>query len=196
MANKLAYQVTMGAGSLYTGSYQATEPLDQAVNSAPQASAWTDAGFTNDGITFTINQEFAEMTVDQIADIIGRKMTQRSLEIQANLAEPTLENVTIGLNSGTVASGSGAGVNYKTYTPIFNGTELQPVYFAVIFDGFAPATSTGLNRTRRFILRRALSIENVEIPYKKDDMTVVPVTFGCHYIDTVTAPFKIVDQLL
>lgn len=195
MANKLAYQVIMGAGSLYTGLYQATEPLDQAVNTAPQASAWTDAGFTNDGITFTINQEFAEMTVDQIADIIGRKMTQRSLEIQANLAEATLENITLGLNSGTVASGSGAGVNYKTYTPIFNGTELQPTYFATIFDGFAPASAAGVSKRRRFLLRRVLSIENVEVPYKKDDMTVVPVTLGCHYIDTVTAPFKIVDEL-
>lgn len=194
MANKLAYQVIMGAGSLYTGLYQATEPLDQAVNSAPQASAWTDAGFTNDGITFTINQEFAEMTVDQIADIIGRKMTQRSLQIQANLAEATQQNLTLGLNSGTITTGSGAGVNYSVYTPIFNGTELQPVYFAAIFDGFAPATAAGLSRTRRFILRRVLSIENVEVPYKKGDMTIVPVTLACHYIDTVTAPFKIVDQ--
>jgi hypothetical protein len=194
MANKLAYQVIMGAGSLYTGLYQATEPLDQAVNTAPQASAWTDAGFTNDGITFTINQEFAEMTVDQISDIIGRKMTQRSLEIQANLAEATQANLTVGLNSGTITTGSGAGVNYSVYTPVFNGSELQPTYFASIFDGFAPASATGVSKRRRFILRRVLSIENVEVPYKKGDMTVIPVTFGCHYIDTVTAPFKIVDE--
>jgi hypothetical protein len=64
----------------------------------------------------------------------------------------------------------------------------------VIFDGFAPASSTGVSKRRRFILRRCLSIENVEVAYKKGDMTLVPVTFGCHYIDTVTAPFKIVDE--
>ncbi len=195
MANRLAYQVLMGAASLYNGLYQATEPLDQAVNSAPQASAWTDMGFTDDGSTIMLNQEFATMTVDQIADIIGRKMTQRDVQVKTNLAEATLENLTIGLNSGTVATGTGAGVNYKTYTPVFDGSELQPVYFAAILDGYAPSTSAGVSRRRRFILRRVLSIDNVETSYKKGDLTLVPVTFGCHYIDTVTAPFKIVDQL-
>lgn len=195
MANQLAYQVIMGAGTMYTGLYQATEPLDQAVNTVPQASAWTNAGFTNDGVTITLNQDFATMTVDQISDIIGRKMTQRDVQVQANLAEATLENLTLGLNSGTIATGSGAGVNYKTYTPVFNGTELQPTYFAVIFDGFAPANAAGVVKRRRFILRKCLSIDNVEVSYKKGDMTLVPVTIGCHYIDTVTAPFKIVDEL-
>ncbi|HEX8106107.1 MAG TPA: hypothetical protein VF516_00200 [Kofleriaceae bacterium] len=194
MANKLAYQVIMGAGSLYSGLYQATEPLDQAVNTSPQASAWVDAGFTNDGVTITLNQEFATMTVDQISDIIGRKMTQRDVQVKANLAEATLENLTIGLNSGTISTGSGGGVNYKVYTPVFNGSELQPTYFASIFDGYAPASAAGLTKRRRFILRRVLSIDNVEVAYKKGDMTLVPVTFGCHYIDTVTAPFKIVDE--
>jgi hypothetical protein len=195
MANQLAYQVIMGAGTMYNGLYQAVEPLDQAVNTVPQASAWTNTGFTNDGITLTVNQEFATMTVDQIADIIGRKMTQRDLQVQANLAEATLENLTLGLNSGTIASGSGAGVNYKTYVPVFNGTELQPTYFAVLFDGYAPANAAGVVKRRRFVLRKCLSIENIEVAYKKGDMTLVPVTIGCHYIDTVTAPFRIIDEL-
>jgi hypothetical protein len=180
----------MGAASLYTGLYQATEPADSAVNSAPQASAWTDAGFTSDGSTLMLNQEFATMTVDQISDIIGRKMTQRDVQVKANLAESTLENLTIGLNSGTISTASG----YKTYTPVFNGNELQPTYFAVILDGYAPASAAGVTKRRRFILRRCLSIDNVETAYKKGDMTLVPVTFGCHYIDTTTAPFKIVDE--
>jgi hypothetical protein len=198
MANKQAYQVIMGAASLYSGTFSLTgaaEPLDQAVNSVPQSSAWTDLGFTNDGVTLTINQEFATMTVDQIADIIGRKMTSRDFQVKVNLAEATLENLTIGLNSGTVATGSGAGVNYKTYTPVYDGTELQPTYFALIIDGYAPADSSGVVKRRRFILRKVISIDNVEIAYKKGDMTLIPVTFGCHYVSTTLAPFKIIDQL-
>lgn len=195
MANQLAYQVIMGAGTMYNGLFQATEPLDQAVNTTPQASAWTNTGFTNDGITITLNQEFATMTVDQISDIIGRKMTQRDVQVQANLAEATLENLTLGLNSGTIATGTGAGVNFKTYVPVFNGTELQPTYFAIIFDGFAPANAAGVVKRRRFVLRKCLSIDNIEVAYKKGDMTLVPVTIGCHYIDTVTAPFRIIDEL-
>jgi hypothetical protein len=190
MANQLAYQVIMGAGTMYNGVYQAVEPTDAAVNTTPQASAWTNTGFTNDGITISLNQEFATMTVDQISDIIGRKMTQRDVQVQANLAEATLENLTLGLNSGTIATGAG----FKTYTPVFNGNELQPTYFATLFDGYAPASAAGVVKRRRFVLRKCLSIENVEVAYKKGDMTLVPVTIGCHYIDTVTAPFRIIDE--
>lgn len=193
MPNKQAYQVIMGAGSMYTGAFSLTganEPADSAVNTTPQSSAWTDMGFTNDGVSIVINQEFAEMTVDQIADTIGRKMINRSLQVQANLAEATLENLTLGLNSGTIATGSG----FKTYTPVFDGTELQPTYIASIFDGYAPASSAGVVKRRRFILRKVLSIENVEVAYKKGDMTLVPITLGCHYVSTTLAPFKIVDE--
>jgi hypothetical protein len=193
MANKLAYQVIMGAGTLYNGAFSLTgaaEPADSAVNTTPQTSAWTDMGFTNDGVTLTVNQEFAEMTVDQIADIIGRKMTQRSLQVQSNLAEATLENLVIGLNSGTVSTGTG----FKKYVPVFDGTELQPTYFANIFDGYAPASSAGVVKRRRFILRKVLSIDNVEVAYKKGDMTLIPVTFGCHYVSTSLAPFAIIDE--
>jgi hypothetical protein len=193
MGNLLGYQVIMGAGQLYSGAFGATEPLDTAVNSVPQASAWSNMGFTNDGVTITVNQDFAEMTVDQVADIIGRKMTQRSVVVQSNLAEATLENLTIGLNSGTIATGAGPAA-FKSYTPIFNGTELQPVYFAAIFDGYAPSSAAGVSKRRRFILRKTINTDNVEIAYKKGDMTLVPVNFGCHYVDTVTAPFKIVDE--
>jgi hypothetical protein len=114
MANQLAYQVIMGAGTMYNGVYQAVEPTDAAVNTTPQASAWTNTGFTNDGITISLNQEFATMTVDQISDIIGRKMTQRDVQVQANLAEATLENLTLGLNSGTIATGAGFKKNSRS----------------------------------------------------------------------------------
>lgn len=190
MATRLAFQVIMGAASLYVGAFGATEPADAAVNTTPQASAWTDAGFTLDGATLTLNQEFATMTVDQLADIIGRKMTSRDVQVKVNLAEATLENLTYGLNSGTVTTASG----YKTYDPIYDGTELQPTYRAILLDGYAPANSAGVVKRRRFVLRKVLGIDNVEIAYKKGDQTVVPVTFGCHYVSTVLAPFRIIDE--
>lgn len=193
MANKLAYQVLMGAGTLYTGDYSLTganEPLLAAVNTTPQASAWADAGYTNDGITVSWNQEFAEMEVDQVADLIGRKMVKRDVQVKANLAEATLENLVMALNSGTVTTGSG----YKYFDPEYDGDELQPGYKALIFDGYAPASAAGVTKRRRLICRKVLSIENVETAYKKGDMTLIPVTFGCHYVSTTLAPYRIIDE--
>lgn len=193
MANKLAYQVLMGAGTLYTGDYSLTganEPLLAAVNTTPQASAWADAGYTNDGITVSWNQEFAEMEVDQVADLIGRKMVKRDVQVKANLAEATLENLVMALNSGTVTTGSG----YKYFDPEYDGDELQPGYKALIFDGYAPASAAGVTKRRRLICRKVLSIENVETAYKKGDMTLIPVTFGCHYVSTTLSPYRIIDE--
>lgn len=189
MAN-FSYNVIMGVGKMYIGNYQAAEPADAAVNTTPQASAWTDVGFTSDGVNLVFNQSFAGMSVDQIADMVGRKMTDRDVQIATNLAEATLENLKFTLNSGAVSSGAG----FKKYLPVFDGTELQPTYIALLFDGYAPASPAGVSKRRRFIGRRILSIENVEVPYRKGDMTLFPVTWGTHYIDGVTAPFAIVDE--
>jgi hypothetical protein len=193
VVNGQAYQVIQGAGRMYTGVFSATaafEPGLSAINSAPQASAWTYTGFTSDGITVTIDQTFSEMRVDQLADRVGTKMTERQLSVQANLAEATLQNFTLGLNSGTITTAAGN----QYYEPVYDGSELQPVYIAVLFDGYAPASSAGVSKRRRFILRKAISTENVEMAYKKDSLTLVPVTFTSHYVSDTVAPFRIIDE--
>jgi hypothetical protein len=193
VVNGQAYQVIQGAGRMYTGVFSATaanEPALTAINSAPQASAWTYTGFTSDGITVTIDQTFSEMRVDQLADRVGTKMTERQLSVQANLAEATLQNFTLGLNSGTITTAA----SNSYYEPVYDGSELQPVYIAVLFDGYAPANSVGVSKRRRIILRKAISTENVELAYKKDSLTLVPVTFTSHYVSDTVAPFRIIDE--
>jgi hypothetical protein len=193
MPNGQAYQVIQGAGRMYTGVFSATganEPALAAVNSAPQASAWTYAGFTSDGITITINQSFSEMRVDQLADRVGTKLTERELQLNANLAEATLGNLVLGMNGGTVTTAAG----YSYYEPVYDGTELQPSYIAILFDGYAPASAAGISKRRRILLRKAISTENVESSYKKDELTLVPVTFTSHYVSDTVAGFRIIDE--
>ncbi len=194
MANGAAYQVLQGSGRMYTGVFSATganEPALSAINSAPQASAWTYTGFTSDGITLNIDQSFSEMRVDQLADRVGTKLTERQLTCQANLAEATLQNLTLGLNGGTITTAAG----YSYYEPVYDGTELQPTYIAVLFDGYAPASAAGVSKRRRVILRKAISTESVESAYKKDSLTLVPVTFTSHYVSDTVASFRIIDEV-
>jgi hypothetical protein len=193
MPNGQAYQVIQGAGKMYTGVFSATganEPGLANINAAPQASAWTYTGFTSDGITFTIDQSFSEMRVDQLADRVGTKLTERQVSVQANLAEATLANLVLGMNGGTVTTAAG----YSYYEPIYDGTELQPTYIAVLFDGYAPASAAGVSKRRRIILRKSISTENVETSYKKDELTLIPVTFTSHYVSDTVAPFRIIDE--
>jgi hypothetical protein len=174
-----------GPGTLYTGAFGATEPADSAVNTSPPGSAWTDVGATQDGLTLNIVQEFFELEVDQIVDIPGRRLTKRDLQLQTNMAEPTLANLALALNGGTVAASSG----YSTYEPSDDTSATQPTYKALLFDGFAP---DGLRR--RVVARKALSVEGVETSYQKDEQTLFPVTFSCHYVSPSIKPFRVIDQ--
>jgi len=178
-----------GPGTLYTGVFGATEPLDSAVNSAPAASAWRDVGGTNDGVTVTINQEFMQLGVDQVIDVVERRRTSRDVQLATNLAEPTLENLAFILNGGVVATAAG----YKTYDPDMDNSASQPIYFALVFDGWAPMVANAAKR-RRVVLRKSLNIEGVEFGYTKDGQTLFPATFGVHYVSDSIKPFRIIDQ--
>ncbi|HET9384508.1 MAG TPA: hypothetical protein VFO67_05125 [Gemmatimonadales bacterium] len=177
----------MGPATLYHGAYAAPEPSDNQVNSTPAASAWTDVGGTTDGSTLTINQEYTELMVDQIVDVPGRRLTKRDIQLATNLAEPTLDNLVIVLNGGTVTTTGGS---HEIYEPDQDSSATQPDYIALIIDGFGPDSLR-----RRIYGRRALSIESVGVAYKKDEQTVFPVTWGMHYVSSTTTPFKVVDAL-
>ncbi len=174
-----------GPGTLWTGAFGATEPADSTVNAAYSGSAFTDVGATQDGVTLNIERDFFELEVDQVIDVPGRRITKRDLQIVTNMAEPTLENLGVVLNGGTVTASSG----YSTYDPADDTAATQPTYRAVLFEGWAPR-----GFRRRVFARKVLSIEAVETPYKKDGQTLFPVTFGCHYVSPSIKPFRVVDQ--
>lgn len=185
-----ATNLIAGPGDLYIGAFGATEPADSAVSTTPSASTWTDAGGTQDGVEIAVNLDYFELEVDQIVDVPGRRLVKRDLQIATNLAEATLSNLVAALNGGTVT----ASASYSSYEPAQDTAATQPTYRALMFDGWAPQTAAGVSNRRRIIARKVLSIENVEVSYKKDDQTLFPVTFGAHYVSSAIKPFRIIDQ--
>ena len=173
-----AANLVQGPASLYFGAFGAAEPVDAVA--APASAVWKDAGATKDGVTLTIEQEYSELEVDQIADIPGQRLVKRTFTIETNLAELTLENLKTALNGGTIASGK--------YTPD-SGTPAEPVYSAILIDGVAPS-----GKNRRIIVRKTLSTDNVEFAYAKGDQSVYSVTFTAHYVSGTVSPFVIIDQ--
>jgi hypothetical protein len=106
-----------------------------------------------------------------------------------NLAEPTLGNLTIGINGGTAGSGSG----YSSLDPLNTSTASQVPYFAAILDGFAPGPANS-NYRRRVVLRKVVNTSKVESAFAKDKQTYIPVTFKSHYVSPSITPFRWVDQ--
>lgn len=182
-----------GTGVLYVAAVGATEPDDGAVHNPPASGTWTDLGFTKDGVTMRVEQEYSELEVDQLVDVPGRRLTKREFVVVTNLAEVTLDNLKVALNGGTVTDGAtsaASGVSATdTFEPEAHDGNNNPTYKALIFDGVAPS---GL--ARRVIVRKALQVANVEFAYEKDGQTVYTVEFRAHHVSNAVKPFKVVDQ--
>lgn len=188
--------LVQGPATVYIGDFGATEPANAAVNTTPQASAWTDVGGTTDGCEISINQEYKELEVDQVVDIPGRRLVKRDMSVKTNLAEPTLQNLLYALNDVNGGSLGASGTGFSGYyEPAFTDSATQPTYRAVILHGWAPGSGANNQSKRRMvILRKVLSSDNVEFAYKKEDQTVFSVTWSVHYVSNSIAPFKIVDE--
>jgi hypothetical protein len=184
-----ATNLIQGAGTLYYGTFGATEPADTAVNATPPSSSWTDLGGTDGGVKFSIDQKFSQLTCDQLIDDVGSRLTSRSVTFETNLAEPTLANLSLSINGGTSASGAG----FASLDALNTTAASQPNYYATIMDGFAPSPANAVFR-RRVVLRKTINTSKVESAYTKDKQTFIPVSFKSHYVSPTVTPFRWVDQ--
>lgn len=182
-----------GTGFLYRGAFGAVEPADGTLGTPPATGVFGDVGFTRDGVELMISQEFSELEVDQIADVPERRLVRRELVIRTNLAEPTLENLRVALNGGTLSAPTAPGTGThgtRAFEPV-SRTSGRPTYNSFIFDGIAP---NGL--PRRVIVRKGLQISDVTMAYRKDDQTVYSVQFAAHYVSPEIAPYRVIDGVL
>lgn len=183
--------LTMGPGAIYKGAFGATEPADADVANELEATSvsgdWTDLGGTNGGVTLELELDYAELEVDQIVDIVGRRLTKREMKINTSLAETTLENFQLANNGGTITTGAG----WKSFDPKMDTSAATPEYIALVFDGVNGDSSL----RRRVIARRVLSVAGIGQEYSKDSQTLFPVEFSCHYVSTSIPPFKYVDEV-
>jgi len=183
--------LVLGPATLYTGAFGAVEPLDSSVNIAPAASAWTDVGGTMGGVTLSIDQTYTELTVDQIVDSVGRRLTKREFSVSTSMAEATLNNLSTALHGSTATSGAiSGGGTYQTMEPLFATSATQPNYIALLADGFGTQSFR-----RRSIFRKCLSTAKVDQVFAKDKQTAYTVTFNGHYVSSVIAPVHVVDQI-
>lgn len=167
----------MGPAKVYIAPFGTTEPLNADIELAAE---WTDVGGTLDGANINIEQTYTELLVDQIAMRVGSRLTSQNVSVTVNMAEATLANMRVATNTA-----AGAGTTFELDPTISNA---EPNYVAVIFEGQRPGGGN-----RRFIIRRALSIEAIEMAFTKDGQTVIPTTFGAHYVSDSIKPVKLDD---
>lgn len=180
--------LVMGPGTIWIAPYGAVEPANGSVGSDPDSGVWTDLGGLLGGVELSVDQEWIEVELKQLPDKPMRRLKRRRMSIKTQLAETTLANLAYALNDTTAVTG-------QVFEPSVRSEASVLSYNALIVDGWAPNFKPGgRHKRRRLIIRKCLSVDQVQLAYKKDGQSVYTVTWTCHYVDSVTPPFRVIDE--
>jgi hypothetical protein len=120
----------------------------------------TAVGYTADGVMMTVSSDFFDAKVEEIVGTIKRVLVDQEVEVTLNMAEGSLANMAEAI----------PGSSLDTNTLTLGGAALQEK--ALVLVGKNPA---GFDRTITLTLVNPVGA--VGIPYKKGEISVVPVTF-------------------
>ena len=168
-----AAQLNGGAAGSIT---KANGDINEAVWSAG-AAAYTNVGFTNNGLQITYNPTYGSVTVDQLLDTA--KLFKESMEVMlaTEMSEATLFNV---LTVFGQKSSSKSGTLSATQAEVLNiagGALLEaPTERQLLAVGAAPTVASP-NTERVYYARRVLSVQQSQFSLARNNPTTFPVTF-------------------
>ena len=130
--------------------------------------------YTVDGVNLSVSSTFSDIKVEENVGTVIRRLTDQDVKVTFTFAEGTLKNL--------VASIPGSAINLGgTVVTIGGGyagsSLLQEFTLSIV--GVNPAGGT-----RTIAIPSANPTGEVGIPYKKGEISVVPVTFSCLVADT------------
>jgi hypothetical protein len=131
-----------------------------------------EVGFTEGGVTLSMEKDFYDVEADQETGILDKKETRQVCTIVTNLLEATLENIKIVWGIETPIE-TPSGKKILSFGGL-SGLCSSPPEHTLEFNGCAPN-----KKARKFYVYRAISIEAGEHAYLKGEKTMIPVTFQC-----------------
>ena len=159
-----------GRGALFTAPEQTPEVDDAIPLFEGWADPWVHPGLTNEGVTFNFERDLNFHRVEEQSSPVFVTVNESTMNFASALAEDTLENLLLSMGGGTIeetAAGTGQ-PGMSTFTP---SDDLD-----IIAVGFEALNAFGFYR--RAYLPRAVSVENVELPYRRsEDKRMFGATF-------------------
>jgi hypothetical protein len=160
------------AGSLV----KANGDVNGAVWSAG-AAAYTNVGYTNNGLQITYNPTYGSVTVDQLLDTA--KLFKESMEVMlaTEMSEATLFNVlTVFGQKSNTKSGTLSATQAEVLNIAGGALFEAPTERQLIAVGAAPTVSSP-NTERVYYARRVLSVQQSQFSLARNNPTTFPVTF-------------------
>ena len=119
-------------------------------------------GYTVDGVNMTISSSFFEAKVEEVGGTVIRRLTDQEVKVSLNVAEGTMANLAAAI-PGAVATSA-------AITTIGGGTLQER---RLTLKGVTPS-----GRSRVIVLTKVNPSGEVAMPYKKGEVTVIPMTFS------------------
>lgn len=137
-------------------------------------SAFTNVGYTMNGLELQFQPDFGEVQVDQLLDVARLYKQGMSVSLVTAFAEATLDNLITAIaakEADKTTSGSTETLELKS-----GDIGDVPVERALVAVG--PGTGDpNVTKERVYVANRALSIENVSVSAKRDTPSMFEVTF-------------------
>ena len=165
-------------------SYRDTLSLDDA---------FTNVGYTSNGLELAFQPDFGEVAVDQLLDVARLFKQGMTVNLNTAFAEATLENLLVAIagDDSDLTSPSTGVQALKMSAGDIGDVPLERGLVAV-----GPGSGSNLDpKERIYVAYRALSIENVTVAAKRDEASMFEVSFRLLPNDNASYG-KIVDRSL
>lgn len=185
----VAGSIIVGPGRLRTNIVSTDNSLDTAVVATTTpvwGASWIDLGLTDGGADLSIERKYANHTVDQSPDWVASTITERHAALATNIVSTTLDNLKLANNGGTLTTA----VNWNKYEPQIDLINTPETYITLALEGKNQAGKSII-----VVIRRALNVDKISMPFKKDAKTMFSVAWGGHYVSDTTAPFVVYTQV-
>ena len=193
-------QIIVGAAALFVSSSAEFDPTNASPalpdfvagtsyrEALSNSSVVRNVGYTMNGLELQFQPDFGEVQVDQLLDVARLYKQGMQVNLNTAFAEATLENLLIAIAAPT----NSLAKDVRLDNPLENGT----VNFGDVLDlrsgelgecpvergliAIGPGTgdcSAGTSVERIYVAYRALSIENVTVSAKRDEVSMFEVSF-------------------
>jgi hypothetical protein len=137
-------------------------------------SAFTNVGYTMNGLELQFQPDFGEVQVDQLLDVARMYKQGMSVSLVTAFAEATLDNLVTAIAADDADLSTSGSV--QTLELLSGDIGDVPVERALVAVG--PGTGDPqVTKERVYVANRALSIENVTVSAKRDEPSMFEVTF-------------------
>jgi hypothetical protein len=137
-------------------------------------SAYTNVGYTSNGLELAFQPDFGEVAVDQLLDVARLFKQGMTVNLNTSFAEATLENLLVAIAADDTDLSTAAGVStLKMSAGDIGDVPLERGLVAVGPGSGSAATP----KERIYVAYRALSIESVTVSAKRDEASMFEVSF-------------------